>query len=170
MKITGLNQCQQGSPLAFQMRIGCNRDAKKIIFKEVKDFYSGCVPAAKENFFGILGKKALEPNKIFKEFKCAFEKQTKTMKGKVELIPYKSAQFPDEFLEVTYKYPNGKILRTNHSELVSEIILPNNMFDKGKPFNNAARGILACISDAMAKEGRGYGENNPAHVMLKSLA
>lgn len=170
MKITGLNQSQQDSPLTFQMRIGCNRDAKKIIFKEVKDFYSGCVPAAKENFFGILGKKASEPNKIFKEFKCAFKKQTKAMKGKVELIPYKSTQFSDEFLEVTYKYPDSKILRTNHSESVYKIILPDNMFDKEKPFSNATRGILASISDAMAKEGRGYGENNPAHILLRSLA
>jgi len=130
----------------------------------MSDFYSECVPAAREEIFG---KGPFNFEKIYGGFKEAVEKATEKIDGDIRLFMGKNDKKHPELIYNTnnkvYSDPNypDRVWRTD--------IFPDALVDNGKPFSSATRGIVARISCAMAKNGHGYGENNPFHMLHEEI-
>lgn len=175
MNVVALNSVKQNSNLyntkkspAFQAKLNIGDGAEKVIEKGFVDFYTRCVPKVREEKFGT---EPFDPKQAYKNLQLAFEEMTKAKDpdGIVTLIPDKDNKyFPGEFLNLTYQYPNGKTIKSNSSFMPFEL-LPAPFFDKGTPLKSAVEHLTAKVSDAMAKDGQGYGANNPFHLVFQEL-
>lgn len=175
MNVVALNSVKQNSNLyntkkspAFEAKLNIEEGAQKVINKGLTDFYNGCIPKVKKEIFGD---KPLDLKQLTNDIQQAFEEMTKAKDpdGIVTLIPdISSKKFPGTFLNLTYQYPHGKIIKS-WSPLMPYELLPYPLFDKGTPLKSAVEHISAKVSDAMAKDGKGYGENNPFSSVFHEL-
>lgn len=136
---------------AFQAKLEVADDAQKVINE-------------------ILSAWRVNPEDVTKNIQLAFEEFTKKADpdGIATLVPVESKYYPDQFLNITYKYPNGKIIKSG-SPLSPNDLLPDPSFNAKNPLKRALMCLIAKLDDAIAKDGKGYEKENPYTALFNEL-
>lgn len=136
---------------AFQSKLEVADDAQKVII-------------------GKLNTGRINPEHVIQNIQRAFEEITEKVDpdGIARLVPAESKYYPNQFLNITYKYPNGKIIKSRNP--ISPIdLLPDPSFNDKTPLKRALMRLISKLDDVIAKDGKGYGEANPYTSVFDEL-
>lgn len=118
----------------------------------------------------IINSSRINSEEVTKNIQHAFEEFTKKADpdGIARLVPAESTYYPDRFLNIAYKYPNGKIIKSRNP--ISPIdLLPDPSFNDKNPLKRALMCLISKLDDVIAKDGKGYGESNPYTSVFDEL-
>lgn len=105
--------------------------------------------------------------KFIGEFGDAFEKATEKMAGKVEIMPHPFSKNGQLVAKYTDAQGNEFINVKDGMDLSA--FEKNAKHDGNVPYKHAVLNVVARISDAMAEQGLGRGQNNPFSMLFENL-
>lgn len=125
---------------------------------------------AQKVIIGKLNTGRINPEHVIQNIQHAFEEFTKKADpdGIATLVPAESKYYPDQFLNITYKYPDGKIIKSRNP--LSPIdLLPDPSFNDKNPLKKVLMRLISKLDDVIAKDGKGYGNENPYTDLFNEL-
>lgn len=148
------------SKTAFKMNLRCEEPALTVLRNGVKKHYANFSAEALKK---SLGDNQVDFDKIYKNFKQNFEKETSTVEGTVNII--KSDKDPS-LLKLSYTDKAGKTLISDRTFVPYEILPKQNA---NGPYSKSVMRILAVVSNLIADSGVGYGKQNKAYELFVPL-
>lgn len=128
---------------------------------------SGCSFKSKVIFNDAAKRICSGNQKAIGEFISAFEKSTEKVAGKVEIMPNPFTN--NGKLVAKFTDANGDEFINIKDNLDVYDFQKSERYDDKVPYKHSVLSVVARISDAMADQGRGRGQNNPFSVLFDNL-
>ena len=153
---------QNCSTQAFGAKLKFSKPAERAVKNAITVHHKALRDLAPEKFPTVPS-----ASRQLRNLQRAFAEITANIPGKVTY----SLADKKGWMNLTYKDGRGFEAKGTSSDLFGiSHFLPSAMFDNGKPYINATRHVVAEASDATAHAGKGYGKENPFHVLFRSIS
>lgn len=161
------NTLNKSKAPSFKATAEFSPEAIQHIERELTGFYNRCYPSARKRFFGD---KPLNCAQIIKDFQAAFAEATQKIVGKLEYTPRTEGEFATSFLNLSLRGKDGELLKHKNGCNVACIdLLADNESEMETPLTKPVRWAVACASDIVANNKKGYGTENEFHKLLLNL-